>query len=296
MRVNSLCVVTILMVGLWGCSKSAPPAAAPGPQATVTLQDGGSFTGTVTASSPTSITLASTSGESRTYPMGQVTSVQYSNPAPAAPVASAPVPAPAPAPSAPPPSSAPTAAAPPAPARPVAEFRTIPSGTVLRVRNNEPISSQTAQVGQTFSGVVAEDVVDTSGRLAIPRGSDATLVVREANDQGKVQGRSALAVDVGSVTVAGRRYRLDTADVVEQGREGVGANKRTGVFAGGGAALGGIIGALAGGGKGAAIGALSGAGAGTATQAVTRGKALTIPSETVMTFRLEAPVRIREMQ
>jgi hypothetical protein len=138
--------------------------------------------------------------------------------------------------------------------------------------------------------------VDTSGRLAIPSGSDATLVVREANDQGKVQGRSALAVDLGSVTVAGRHYRLDTADVVEQGREGVGTNKRTGMFAGGGAALGGIIGALAGGGKGAAIGALSGAGAGTATQSLTRGKAVTIPSETVMSFRLEAPVRIREVQ
>jgi hypothetical protein len=115
-----------------------------------------------------------------------------------------------------------------------------------------------------------------------------------SEDQGKVQGRSRLAVDLGGVVVNGRKYRLDTSDVVRTGKEGVGANKRTGVFTGGGAALGGIIGAIAGGGKGAAIGALSGAGAGAATQGLTRGKAIRIPSETIMTFKLEAPVRIRE--
>jgi hypothetical protein len=142
--------------------------------------------------------------------------------------------------------------------------------------------------------VVAEDVPDTAGNVAIPRGSNATLVVREASGQGKVQGRSELILDVGSVSVGGRSYRLDTADLVQQGREGVGANKRTGIFTGGGAALGGIVGALAGGGKGAAIGALSGAGAGAATQAITRGKALRVPSETILSFKLDAPVNIRE--
>ncbi len=75
----------------------------------------------------------------------------------------------------------------------------------------------------------------------------------------------------------GRRYRLETSDFAQKGKEGVGTNKRTGEFVGGGAALGGIIGAIAGGGKGAAIGALSGAGAGTATQGITRGKAVRIP-------------------
>jgi hypothetical protein len=142
--------------------------------------------------------------------------------------------------------------------------------------------------------VVAEDVLDTSGRVAIPRGSNATLVVRDASGQGKLQGRSELVLDVGSVSVGGRSYRLETADLVERGKEGVGTNKRTAIFAGGGSALGGIIGALAGGGKGAAIGALSGAAAGTGAQAVTRGKALRVPAETILNFKLEAPVNIRE--
>jgi len=143
---------------------------------------------------------------------------------------------------------------------------------------------------------VARDVSDTEGRVAIPRGSNATLIVRSAEGQGKLQGRSELVLDVASVNVDGRTYRLETQDLVERGAQGVGKNKRTGEFVGGGAALGGIIGAIAGGGKGAAIGALSGAGAGTATQALTRGKAVHVPSETVLDFRLEAPIRIRELR
>jgi hypothetical protein len=297
-------IVTAIALSLWGCSKTNAPAA--GQQATVTLSDGSTFTGTVTSSSASAISLQGASGETRTYPMGQVTSVQYaSGSTTAAPVATtAPPPqsaapaSPTPAPASPAPAPAPVQPAPvqSAPVHPVAEFRTIPAGATIEVRNNDVIDSQTAQVGQTFSGVVESDLHDTEGRVAVPRGSNATLVVREANGQGKLQGQSDLAVDVGSVDVAGRHYRLETSDFVEKGKQGVGTNKRTGVFAGGGAALGGIIGAIAGGGKGAAIGALSGAGAGTVTQGVTRGKAVRIPSETLLRFKLEAPVRIREVR
>jgi hypothetical protein len=111
-----------------------------------------------------------------------------------------------------------------------------------------------------------------------------------------LQGQSDLAVDVGAVRVGGHRYRLDTSDIAQKGKQGVGTNKRTGIFTGGGAALGGIIGAIAGGGKGAAIGAAAGAGGGLATQGLTRGKAVSIPAETVMEFRLENPVAVREIK
>jgi len=213
-----------------------------------------------------------------------VASVQYGQAAPVNQAAQSPVAAPAPAQSV------------TAPPQPVDEVRTIPAGTTLAVRNNDTIDSQTAEVGQTFSGVIEREVRDADGRVAIPRGASATLVVRSASGQGRLQGQSDLAVDVSSVDVGGRHYRLETSDFVERGKQGVGTNKRTGEFVGGGAALGGIIGALAGGGKGAAIGALSGAGAGTATQGLTRGKAVRIPSETLLSFRLEAPVTIHELR
>jgi hypothetical protein len=263
--------VMLSVIGLAGCGKTTAPV----PQATVTLKDGSTFSGGATRISADSITVQAPTGESRTYPMAQVASVQYTPSDPAAPPATAP---------------------PPAAPAPVEEVRTIPAGTTLRVRNNEAIDSTTAQAGQTFSGVVNRDVMDSEGRVAIAHGSGATLVVRAAHDQGKLQGQSELLVDVAAVTVNGRQYRLETNDVLEKGREGVGMNKRTGTFVGGGAALGGIIGALAGGGKGAAIGSLSGAGAGTAAQGLSRGKAVRIAPETLLSFRLEAPVQIRELR
>jgi hypothetical protein len=62
---------------------------------------------------------------------------------------------------------------------------------------------------------------------------------------------------------------------------------------GGGAGLGAIIGGLAGGGKGAVIGGLAGAGAGTAGAAYTGNKDVVIPSESLITFRLAAPVTVK---
>lgn len=284
MRAKMGTVAVIAIITLWGCGKASSPA----PQATVQLKDGSSFSGAVTNSSTEQISVQASTGETRTYPMSQVASVQYAQSDTAAtPPAGATAEVQAPA--------ATTQAPPPVP-QPVEEIRTIPAGTSLRVRNNEAIDSQTAQPGQTFSGVVNRDVMDSEGRVAIARGSSATLVVRAATDQGRLQGQSELLVDVASVMVNGKRYRLDTNDVVEKGREGVGVNKRTGTFVGGGAALGGIIGAIAGGGKGAAIGALAGGGAGTATQGLTRGKAVRIEPETLLTFQLEAPVRISEIR
>lgn len=297
MRTKVLIAFTALV--LWGCGKSVSTS---GQQATVTLQDGSTFSGTVTSSSPSSITLQASTGETRTYPMSQVSAVQYAQPnqAPAAsastaqPAAGSPPPADA---SASQPASAPGQPAPaPAQPAPAPVVLTIPAGTTLEVRNNSTIDSETAQPGQTYSGVVARDIRDSNGNVAIPHGSGATLVVRSASGQGRFQGQSDIVVDVASVNINGREHRLETSDIAERGQEGVGKNKRTAEFAGGTAALGGILGAIAGGGKGAAIGLLAGGAGGTAAQAATRGRAVRIPAETLLRFKLEAPIHIREVQ
>lgn len=163
----------------------------------------------------------------------------------------------------------------------------LPAGTEIAVRTNEPIDVKDLVEGQTFSAQIDQDVRDADGLVAIPRGSDAPLVAR------RVQ-KGDISLDVESITVEGRRYRVSTADQeIENRRQGIGGNKRTGEFVGGGAVLGAIIGAIAGGGKGAAIGALAGAGAGAATQIITRGKEVHVPAETVLRFRLEQPLRLR---
>ena len=283
-----------------GCSKKA--ISEPARQATITLKNGSGFAGLVTKSSTEAITLAAPNGETRTYPMDQVASVEYLPPASVAAPAVAETAASAPHPSATPsvapaiaPAPAPLpalpASAPPEP--PIAIDRIVPSRTRVAVRNNEEIDSKTAAAGQRYSAVVVQSVSDTRGRVVIPHGSAATLVVRSVRDQGKVEGQSELALDIESVSIGGRRYRVETTDIVEKGKPGVGGNARTGKFVGGGAVLGTLLGAVAGGGRGAAIGAMSGAAAGTATQAVTRGHGVRVPAETLMTFRLEAPIHVR---
>jgi hypothetical protein len=163
----------------------------------------------------------------------------------------------------------------------------LPVGTEVAVRTNERIDSRDVVEGQTFSAQIEEDIRDTDGSVAIPRGSDARLVTRRVESNGDI------TLDVDSITVAGRRYRVSTANEELQNRhEGVGKNERTGEFVGGGAVLGAIIGAIAGGGKGAAIGAATGAGAGAATQIITRGKEVHVPAESVIRFRLDSPLRL----
>ena len=125
----------------------------------------------------------------------------------------------------------------------------------------------------------------------IPRGANAQLVILSASKGGHIRGAADLVIDLASVSVGGQSYRVRTSDVVEKGHQGIGANKRTGEFTGGGGAFGAIVGAIAGGGKGAAIGAGAGAGAGALTEILTKGS-IKIPVETVLMFRLEALVTI----
>lgn len=161
----------------------------------------------------------------------------------------------------------------------------IPSGTEVTVRTNDAIKADAGNTSATqlYSGTVSEDVVDTSGHILVPKGSAAQLAAMKDSS-------SNLVLDLRSLTVHGRRYVVQAGDVAAAAGSkygGIGMNKRTGEFLGGGALGGTLIGALAGGGKGAAIGALAGGAAGAGAQVLTRGKTLSVPAETNLKFRLE---------
>lgn len=160
----------------------------------------------------------------------------------------------------------------------------LPAGTEVAVRTNVRIDARDAVEGQSYPAQIEENVRGSDGSIAIPRGSDAALVIRRMENNGD------LILDVDSITVDGRRYRVSTAD--QEIRQGVGGNRRTGEFVGGGAVLGAIVGAIAGGGKGAAIGAAAGAGAGVTAQIITRGREVHVPAESVIRFRLDRPLRL----
>lgn len=86
---------------------------------------------------------------------------------------------------------------------------------------------------------------------------------------------------------------MNSADIEQSSNSGIGKNRRTAKYVGGGAALGTLLGAIAGGGKGAAIGAVAGAAAGGTTQVLTKGKEVKIPAETTLRFRLDQPLTLK---
>ena len=170
----------------------------------------------------------------------------------------------------------------------VAQRSAIPSGTEITVRTDEPIDAdvQSADTSHLYRGTIAKDVIGRDGNVLIPRDSHAQLAaIREDN---------ARSIDLRSIRVHGMRYTVDTEDVqAADQKEGVGKNKRTGKYVGGGAVAGALIGAIAGGGKGAAIGALAGGAAGAGAQTLTRGKKLSVPAESNLTFRLQHGLRMQ---
>jgi hypothetical protein len=284
--------LTAAFLFLGGCSKT-PPAGAP--HATLTLRDGRTVAGTVQSSSASQVQIMGDDGVSQTIPMAQVRNIDYGDAAPA------PGSAPAPAPSAAgalPPDNAAVAPDPvherhyhPEAAAVTSKTLLIPAGTQVSVRTEETIDSRRAVEGQTYAAEVAKDVRDAAGDCVIPRGANAQLVIKSASKGGHFRGASDLVLDLVSVSVGGQSYRVSADDIAERGHSGVGANKRTAEFAGGGGAFGAIVGAIAGGGKGAAIGAGAGAGAGALTEILTKGS-IKVPAETVLTFRLDAPLSV----
>jgi hypothetical protein len=282
---------TLLVLVLFGACNGTPST---GPRATVQLRDGSSVTGMVVSSTAEEIKITGEDNITHAIAMTQVRSVDYGEVAAAAAPGAAPTMGG---------SVAKPAAAVRRPVRPQAprpttdditsETRVLPSGTEISVQTDETIDGSTAADGQLFAADVTEAVKDADGKVVIPAGAKAQVIIKSLTQGGKIQGQADLLLDLASVSIDGRQYALSTVDLEEKGRAGLGKNKRTAEFVGGGAAIGGIVGAIFGGAKGAAIGAGAGAGGGVLTQAATRGE-IRVEAETILTFKLEAPLRVVE--
>jgi hypothetical protein len=171
----------------------------------------------------------------------------------------------------------------PPPPPPPVEY-TVPQGTPLAVRMEQEVSAKNNNVGDSFSGALAQSVV-VRGVTVLRAGAPVIGTVVAAKGQGRFKGEGELGISirkVGNYAVTSTAYEKTAS----------GKGKRTTGFIAGGGGGGALIGGLAGGGKGALIGGLIGAGAGTAGAAFTGNKNVSIPAETVVTFRLAAPITI----
>jgi len=165
---------------------------------------------------------------------------------------------------------------------------TLPAGTVVRVRVEDWLSSDRNFTGDSFSAELAEPLV-VNGWVVARRGQSETGRVTVVQ-KGHAGGASQLGVEMPELTlVDGQQLPLQTQ--LFQTSAG-GSNDRNVAAVGGTAGLGAVIGAIAGGGTGAAIGAGLGATAGVIGVMSTKGRPTVIPPETVLSFRLKAPVTI----
>jgi hypothetical protein len=165
---------------------------------------------------------------------------------------------------------------------------TIPQGTTLAVRLIDELDSDRNKEGDTFRATL-DSAILLAGQVVIPRDADVEGTVISAKGGAHFAGQSALTVALTRLTAGTRTYELETD---EYSRQGAARGKRTAEMIGGGAGVGALIGGLTGGGKGALIGAAAGAGAGTGVQALTHGQQVRMPSETVLQFRLKAPLTV----
>ena len=165
----------------------------------------------------------------------------------------------------------------------------VPAGTNIQVRTIDPID-ENSPVGTRIRGTLAEPVKTSHSGVVIPRGAPVQLTAVNIQKAGAVEGRDRINMRVDSITFKGKVYPVQTtASDTKTKKRGRRTLKGAGIGAAGGA----IVGALAGGGTGALVGSLVGGGGGAAVSAATGRKHLAIPSESVLSFQLQAPVVLK---
>ena len=165
---------------------------------------------------------------------------------------------------------------------------TVPAGTRILVRMIDSVDSSKQKAGFRFTAALEANLQAYDVTVA-RKGTTVYGVLAQASSSGKFKGSSQLTLELTDIEINGTAYPLMTTDYEVKGK-GEGGNTAKKVV--GGAGLGALIGGLAGGGKGAGIGALVGLGAGTAVAATKKGEQVSVPSETLLEFRLEQPTEL----
>jgi hypothetical protein len=179
------------------------------------------------------------------------------------------------------------------------------SGTLIRVRIQEALSTSSTSVGSEFSAIVMSPV-SQGGKVIIPMGSQVkgrVVSVRAGKSFGQ---KAVLRLRPDTVTMPdGSRYMLHAEVVQTQGTDtkagGEGTIttashlKRNAIEYGAGAGSGAIIGAAVGGGPGALIGTAVGAGVIT-VHLLLQSHQAQLPKDSVLIFGLTEPMTFTAVQ
>lgn len=165
---------------------------------------------------------------------------------------------------------------------------TVAAGTRILVRMVDSVDSSKQKAGYRFTATLEANLQAYDVTVA-RKGTTLYGVLAKASSSGKFKGSSELVLELTDIVINGTAYPLLTSTYDVKGK-GEGGNTTKKVL--GGAGLGALIGGIAGGGAGAGIGALAGAATGTAVAATKKGEQVSVPSETLLEFRLEHPTEL----
>lgn len=186
-----------------------------------------------------------------------------------------------------------TAVEPPPPVvdapKPQLEEVTVEEGSVIGIRIDQALSSETARVEDRVTARITRDVV-VDGRTALPAGTRLEGVVTLVEPGGKLRARARLGLRFDSLIMANSlRVPIKTETILREGESPTG---EAGSKIGASAVAGAILGAVIGGKRGAVIGSTAGAAGGTAVVMAGDRNAVVLTNGTPLTLRLTAPVTV----
>jgi hypothetical protein len=154
---------------------------------------------------------------------------------------------------------------------------TVPAGTVLLVRMQDPVSSSDPQ-GKKFAATLDADVVVSNTPVA-KAGSKVYGRVEGSQQAGRAAGKTSLALRLTELAVNGKTHPIVTSDYADATEHGEFRKTARGAAVGAGVGA-----AFDDAGKGAAIGA--------GASAVKKGDTIAVPTGALLEFRLTQPLNI----
>jgi hypothetical protein len=173
--------------------------------------------------------------------------------------------------------------------KPRFEELTVKEESVIGIRLDAAISSETAKVEDKVTARVSRDVT-VNGHTAIPAGTRLEGVVTSVERGGKFKNPGRLGIRFTTLLLADNTRVPITTETLSRTAESPG-NEATAKI-GTSAVVGAILGGLIGGKKGAAIGTAAGAGGGAAAVAAGDRNDVVLAAGAALTVKLNAPVTL----